>query len=170
MIQFMENLKLMWDSMINIWLSIKTNSDYTTNKGIPSGCEVEIFTKRCLLDLNKYAIDPNGTEYLTNYITDNPNEFKISYLKIPKQFKKNFRLTIDTKNDFLVVKKILEHFKNLDFSLRELIAYCNKNKMLFKKYKQIKQKKIPHFFSTKMKWGKWFNNDKKKWKSYNIFT
>jgi spore coat polysaccharide biosynthesis protein SpsF (cytidylyltransferase family)/sialic acid synthase SpsE len=135
-------------------LSIKTNSDYTTNKGIPSGCEVEIFTKKCLMDLNKYAINPNGTEYLTNYITDNPNEFKISHLKIPKQFKKNFRLTIDTRNDFLVVKKILGYFKSLNFSLRELIAYCNKNKMLFKKYKQIKQKKIPHFFSTKMKWGK----------------
>ena len=135
-------------------LSIKTNADYATNKGIPSGCEVEIFTSKCLLDLKKYSINPNGTEYLTNYITDNPNEFSISKLQIPKIYKKNYRLTIDTKKDFELVKKIFSNFKNFNFSLKDLIRYYNKNKLYFKNYNKYTQKKIPIKYSTSMKWDK----------------
>ena len=134
-------------------LSFKTNSDYVTNKDIPSGCEVEIFSRKCLLDLNKYSINPDGTEYLTNYITDHPNEFSSKKLSIPSALKKNYRLTIDTKNDFFIVKKIISNFNNLSFSLKDLINYCNRVRNFFLKHKQIKQKKMPSTLSTQMKWG-----------------
>lgn len=134
-------------------LAIKSNSDYVTNKGIPSGCEVEIFTKKCLFDLDRYSINPDGTEYLTNYITDHPNEFSSSKLSIPKKLKKNYRLTIDTKEDFEVVKKILLHFKKFDFSLSDLIKYYNSHKNFFINHNKIEQKKIPSKYSTNMRWG-----------------
>ena len=138
------------DKTINF--SIKRNLDYATNKGIPSGCEVEVFTKKCLYDLRKFSHDQDGTEYLTTYITDHPNEFSLGKLPISKKLKKNYRLTIDTKDDFKVVKKILTHFKNLDFSLKDLIKFCDKNKKLFLKIKKIRQKKIPTLYSTRMNW------------------
>ena len=133
--------------------SIKKNLDYATNKGIPSGCEVEVFTKKCLYDLRKFSYDLNGTEYLTNYITDHPNEFSSGNLPIPKKLKKNYRLTIDTKDDYKVVKKILKNFKNLDFSLKDLIKLYEKNKKYFLKINKTTQKKIPSSFSTKMNWN-----------------
>ena len=135
-------------------LSMKSNADYVTNKGIPSGCEVEVFTKKCLEDLKKYSQNPNGTEYLTNYIMDNTNEFSALKLPIPKIYKKNYRLTIDTKQDFYVVKKIIENFKDFKFSLNELIKYYNKNKFYLKKLNIYKQKQIPNKYSTLMNWGK----------------
>jgi N,N'-diacetyllegionaminate synthase len=138
------------DKTINF--SIKRNLDYATNKGIPSGCEVEVFTKKCLYDLRKFSHDQDGTEYLTTYITDHPNEFSSGKLPISKKLKKNYRLTIDTKDDFKVVKKILTHFKNLDFSLKDLIKFCDKNKKLFLKINKIRQKKIPTLYSTRMNW------------------
>jgi len=138
------------DKTINF--SIKRNLDYATNKGIPSGCEVEVFTKKCLYDLRKFAHDQDGTEYLTTYITDHPNEFSSAKLPILNKLKKNYRLTIDTKDDFKVVKKILTHFKNLDFSLKDLIKLCDKNKKFFLKTNKIRQKRIPAIYSTRMNW------------------
>ena len=135
-------------------LSIKSNANYVTNKGIPSGCEVEVFTKKCLQDLKKYSQNPNGTEYLTNYINDNRNEFSALKLAIPKIHKKDYRLTIDTKKDFQVVKKIIENFSDLKFSLNNLIKFYNKNKFYFKNFNKYKQKQIPIKYSTSMNWGR----------------
>ena len=74
-------------------------------------------------------------------------------LSIPKKLKKNYRLTIDTKEDFEVVKKILLHFKKFDFSLSDLIKYYNNHKNFFINHNKIEQKKIPSKYSTKMRWG-----------------
>jgi N,N'-diacetyllegionaminate synthase len=135
-------------------LSIKRNADYTTNKGIPSGCEVEVFTKKCLLDLKKYSIDPEGTEYLTNYINDHPNEFSVAKLRIPKKIKKNYRLTLDTKNDFIIVKKVVTYFNNLKFSLYDLIKFYERKKNFFSKINKSEKKKYPIKFSTEMNWSR----------------
>ena len=58
---------------------------------------------------------------------------------------KKFRLTLDTKEDFLLLKKIIMHFNKLKrnfISINELKQYLYKNPKLIKINKNVKQKLI----------------------------
>ena len=74
-------------------------------------------------------------EHVTNYIYENQNEFKISKLNPPKIcINKNIRLTVDTKNDFEIAKKIYQLcIQKNKFKLEHIINCINQD---------IKQKMI----------------------------
>ena len=58
------------------------SADYTDAKNLPSGTEVEVFESSVLKFLIRYSKDSSGTEYLTNYITDNSHLFDCSSLPV----------------------------------------------------------------------------------------
>ena len=60
-----------------------------------------------LFPVRKYS------EYLPFYFENNPEHFKINKLICPEEFKRNYRLTLDYKNDLIFFNKIDEKF-NLD--------------------------------------------------------
>ena len=50
------------------------------------------------------------TEYLTWYL-DRPNKWNVNKISVPKEIRRNnYRVTIDTKEDFDVVKKFMTHY------------------------------------------------------------
>ena len=137
---------------------IRLNADYTSSKNLPSGTEVEVFNYRVLKLIFDISEDSSGSEYLTNYIKDNKNFFKINEIKINQKHKLDYRLTIDTIEDFLLVKKILEYMKKIDkeynYTLEDIKDFFIKFPKLIKINKGIVQKKIPIHFNTKLDWSK----------------
>ncbi len=136
----------------------RLNADYTSSKDLPSGTEVEVFNYRTLKQIFNISEDTSGTEYLTNYIKDNKDYFKIIETRINKKHKLNYRLTIDTIEDFLLVKKLLEHMKEInkehDYTIDDIKNFFIKFPKFNKINKNIIQKKIPISFNTKLDWGK----------------
>lgn len=136
---------------------LETNSDYTDCKKLPSGTEVEVFSNKAINNLFNSLIDGSGTEYLTNYITENSDHFNKSSCKVFKKHQIDARLTIDTKEDFFVVKKMIEYFKkekkDYSYNLDDIVSFYMKNKKLFKKNRNIKQLIKPESFSTSLDWN-----------------
>ncbi|MBG15664.1 MAG: glycosyl transferase family 2 [Crocinitomicaceae bacterium] len=77
-------------------------------------------------------------EHVTNYIYNNPENFKINKLEIENQFKvNNVRLTLDTIEDFKIQKKIfsslLEKNNGYKFNKYDVLNYLNSNPIYFDK-------------------------------------
>ena len=76
-------------------------------KNLPSGIDTEIFDRTFLETINKLAEDTSGTEYLTYYVSNHKNQFKIGSLNV-KDTQKKIRLTLDNNKDFKVINTFLE--------------------------------------------------------------
>ena len=134
---------------------LENNFEYTDNKALPSGTEVEIFNKEILKKIHFLAKDPSGTEYLTFYIKKNLNFFKTGSLKIKEKVHKKLKLTLDTPTDYKIIKSFLEgmHKQNKLFSytLDDILKFYTKNSKLFKKNKKtIKGLNV----NTELEWKK----------------
>lgn len=135
---------------------LKNNSDYTDCKNIPSGTEIEVFSVKTIENLYENLIDSSGSEYLTNYITENKDQFSISSCKVNKKHKSNIRLTIDTIEDFKNVEMMFKFFyqnkKIYDYDLNDILNYYS---LLKKKPKNlnITQLKKPKKYNTKLSWS-----------------
>ena len=134
---------------------LENNFEYTDNKALPSGTEVEIFNKEILKKIHFLAKDPSGTEYLTFYIKKNLNFFKTGSLKIKEKVHKKLKLTLDTPTDYKIIKSFLEgmHKQNKLFSytLDDILKFYKQNSKLFKKNKKtIKGLNV----NTELEWKK----------------
>ena len=120
----------------NVEFHLKNNLEYSNNKRLPSGMEVEIFNKELLFDIERLSVDTKNTEYLTFYVENNIQQIQNATLNSIKNYR-NIRMTLDNENDFQIIKKFLELMekkkKLFSYNLNEVIKFYNKNKFLFKK-------------------------------------
>lgn len=133
---------------------IENNLDYTSAKSLPSGTEVEVINSSVLNMISKYSEDPEGTEYLTNYIIDNKAIFNIGSLPVPDNHKKDYRLTLDTKEDYKLINDLCTWLSKLgkkyDYTIDDINSYFNNHPLAEDINRQIVQKVIPRKFSTKL--------------------
>ncbi|MDC0953026.1 hypothetical protein OAR89_04615, partial [Pelagibacteraceae bacterium] len=131
---------------------LENNLEYSNNKNLPGGTEVEIFNTNILKFLLDTIDDLNGTEYLTFFIQRYKDQFITGSLNIPKKHQSKKSLTIDTITDFLFVKKFLKSMsknkKKYDYTMDDIINYLQKNN----KKKPISKK--PILINTDLKWEK----------------
>lgn len=92
----------------------------------PDGMDVEVFSFKNLKRARREAVLPSHREHVTFYFWQNQNIFKINYVKNDKNLS-DYRLTLDYQEDYLLLKKIYEHFKNYDFTMQEIIDYLDIN-------------------------------------------
>ncbi len=132
----------------------KSNADYTDAKSLPSGTEVEVFESSVLKFLLKWCVDTSGTEYLTNYITDNSHLFDCESLPIKTHETINARLTLDTEEDYRLINGLINYFKDQNkeftYTLCDILDYFKKYPKKLDSNKSIVQKKIPKKFSTEI--------------------
>lgn len=135
---------------------LSLNSDYTDAKKLPSGMEAEIFQQKLLQNINYLAKNKDQSEYLTFYINQNEDQINVSSLEI-NNTNENIRLTIDTNQDYKLVKSLLSYFKakkkEFDYTLNDVYDYYTKNKKFFKNNFLNKSKKKPKIFSGKLDWS-----------------
>ncbi len=134
---------------------IESNLEYSNNKDLPGGTEVEIFSFDVLKFLLDTIIDENNTEYLTFFIQEHFDQFITGSLSVSKEHKSSKSLTIDTYEDYMFVKKFLKEMKNknlkYEYSLDHIINFLNKNTK--KKQKTKKTIKV----NTELNWEKLLN-------------
>lgn len=111
---------------------LSNNLDYTDHKDLPSGVETEIFNRKTLNFINKNAVDNSGTEYLTYYLRNNEDLFRIGSAPVYKKHQKNLRLTIDSLKDFKFVKPFLEKMskdnKLSTYNIDDIIVFFKNKK------------------------------------------
>jgi len=83
--------------------------EYVTNaleRTYPKGMDVEVFSKKLLDEIAEKADDPYEREHVTPYLYQGKRETRIGHLK-QKQNDSDLRITVDTPEDFALVKKLI---------------------------------------------------------------
>lgn len=88
-------------------------ADYSTTVGsVPKGLDVEIINYDILKKIEVLASPKIYREHVTNFITDNPDKFKILNLDFGERLARpDITLTVDTRSDYEFIKKIYSKLK-----------------------------------------------------------
>lgn len=112
------------------------------------GFDVEVFSAKALLKTYEqvYSISDDKeknsyTEHVTLYMYRHQDMFKVAYLKGENLYNKNYRLCVDTIEDFELAKDIFEHFKDMHVSSVEVVKYMDSHPELAEINRGITQKK-----------------------------
>ena len=124
---------------------LSNKSDYTTTDELPRGMRVEIINFNFFKNLHKKLINPK-IEYLTWYL-DRPNKWKVNKISVPKEIQRNnYRVTVDTKEDFNVVKKIYDALYNKKpINTYDIVKFLDNNSKIVSINKHIKQRTYEDF-------------------------
>lgn len=120
---------------------LKNGVDYLSNtveRTYPRGFDFEIFTGVALEKAYSKARDPWDREHVTPFIY-NSREFKIGNLK-NRQDKSKFRITVDTQEDFEVVKLLIDRFDAHKKGAQEIINILEKHPEISVINEKIRQK------------------------------
>ena len=125
-----------------------SNADYISFsiKGVPAikthyGFFTELVKLEALTDAwGEASCGRFHKEHVTNYIYENEHKFKLNYLPLDL-IKENIplflRLTMDTREDMDITKKILAYTKGETQNLTKILSYVNDNSDIRKKMKKI---------------------------------
>ncbi len=136
---------------------LKAGADYTYTTDLPQGTKGEVISVSALKKAHELAEDPNFSEYMTWYFTDNPNFFKIEKILIDEDMKRpSYRLTVDTPEDLELIKKIYgklyEHGQIIP--LKAVIKFLDENPNLLKINANIKSKDVKDKVNVRLRWLK----------------
>lgn len=97
-------------------LHLVTNgvADYATNNMPPTwshGLDCEAFTFATLESAHKNATKPDEFEHVTTFMRDNPYKFRVVNISCPIPNISQYRVTLDTKKDFIFLNKIAEKLR-----------------------------------------------------------
>jgi spore coat polysaccharide biosynthesis protein SpsF len=114
------------------------------------GFDVEVFSKKALdktYNIVNTSIEKEDNydyksyrEHVTLYMYNHPEKFKIGRIKGEEFYNKDYRLCVDTEEDFKLVENIYNYFKNSLVSSREIIKYIDDNKEIIKVNKDVNQR------------------------------
>ena len=137
---------------------LATNAEYTDLKALPSGTEVEVFDAALLRTIWAAARDRNGTEYLTSYVVENRDQFRVTYAPVAPQHSHDWRLTLDTAEDLAVVSGLLDAMRSkgkaLDYRLDDIVAYFGENPDALEANSQVRQRQTPIEVDVGLNWSK----------------
>jgi len=130
--------KIVDDVISNFFLE---NVDYASNVNpptFPDGLDVEVFKFRALKEAYIKATQSIEREHVTPFIINN-KKFKKFNLKNSIDYS-SLRLTLDEKEDFILIEKVLKNFKNnIYFTLKSILDFYSKNKKIFSINSHIKR-------------------------------
>lgn len=115
-----------------IRLFLHNDVDYVSNaviRSYPDGMDVQVFRLETLVKSSKMTNEPLDREHVTLHIRNNPEQFRQLHLVAPPdQHWPELGLTLDEREDYLILKEIIEHFgeKNLLFSCSEAVDLLKK--------------------------------------------
>ena len=125
---------------------IESKADYTSNvikRTFPRGMDIEIFNFDTLEETYKNANEKYHREHVTPYIQEHPEKFKLQNVEAKEKINRpDIRITVDTKEDFELIKKILLHFENINFKVEDIIDFLDKNPELYEINKNVIQKGV----------------------------
>lgn len=119
--------------------------DYVSNcleRTYPRGMDVEVMTFEALKKAADEAEKPYEREHVTPYIVLHPRKFRLKNFTYSKDYS-SIRLTVDTKEDFELVEKVIETLYPQDpvFSLEDILTLLEKDPSLLEINQHVKQKR-----------------------------
>lgn len=116
----------MLDAMVKSQL--ESGADYSYTNDLPRGTRCEVMAVSALQRCHQLVEDPNASEYMTLMIR-RADHFKLNLVDSPwpELRRPELRLTIDTPDDYQVVKSIYEAFDGNPPSLAEVIRWLDAN-------------------------------------------
>ncbi len=120
------------------------NFDYVSNtleRTFPRGMDTEVFTLSALATANNKARKPSEREHVTSFIYNNPETFKLANFAATTD-SSQYRLTVDTPEDFLLIEKILLKLthKKSKFTLEDILDLLVEHPELAKINQNVEQK------------------------------
>ena len=98
------------------------------------GTTGEIYNLSTLVYIKKKALNTNLSEYMTWYVLNNKEHFKVNDVYLPSHLVRNYRFTLDYKEDLMMFnilyKKLSE--KGLNINLQNIFKVLDKNKKISK--------------------------------------
>lgn len=108
------------------------------------GFDVEIFSKEALDRVYSIVSQKDEAiykEHVTLYMYRHLDEFNIGFVKGNEFYNKDYRLCVDTIEDFNLVEKIYRHFGNVNVCAKDIVKYLdNNNEILINK--SVSQKQV----------------------------
>ena len=132
------------DQIISIFLANKV--DYVSNaiiRSYPDGMDTQVFSLKTLKTSYEMVNSDLEKEHVTLHIRNNPNLFSHINVIAPKNiYYPELGLTLDEKDDYILIKKIIDNLYPKDnfFSCLDIINYLNENKILLEINKNVMRK------------------------------
>lgn len=119
------------DLVIDTYLDHYPEYDYVSNtleKTYPRGLDVEVFSKRVLDEIAKEAKAPQDRQHVTLYIYSHPEKYRLKNVA-RDQDTSNYRLTVDTSEDFELIRRIIETLypKKPHFTLEDVLQLLDEH-------------------------------------------
>lgn len=118
-------------TMMQQWTEDFDYAMYVNAAGIPAtrthyGLFSEIAKVTSLISIRDHVKEGPYTEHVTPYFYEHPDQFRILKLNMPEPFWSGLKLrfTVDTPNDFRIMKDVIAHVDVQD--LDALVHYCLK--------------------------------------------
>lgn len=110
---------------------------------LPRGLAVELLSFDSLLKIHKIGKESRHREHVTYYAYEFPNEFESVTYQVPENRKApEFRITLDTKEDYALVQAIANHFQDPLVSSADVIQFLREHPDVAKLNAHIKQKPV----------------------------
>lgn len=117
-----------------------TNSDF---RSFPDGMDVDVYKRKALEKSYASTKSKFYREHVTQYLKHNKKKFKQINIVAPSNLNwPSLGLTLDVYDDYILLKKIIEYFKNrknLFFRCDEVIELMLKKKNWFKINSKVKR-------------------------------
>ena len=123
-----------------------TAADWTSNvtqRSFPRGMEVEVCRMHALEQAHQESSRPEEREHVTPYLYRHPELFSLShYVRVPPL--PDYRLCVDTIEDFQLIKNILEalHLKKNEFSIEDVVDLLDEHPDWLSLNAHVKQKAL----------------------------
>ena len=130
------------DLVVDSWLNSKS-IDYVSTaltRWLPRGMDGELITTEALKRLNELAQDYHRT-HVTSYAYSHPELFSLLEVTDTSNYSK-FRVTLDTKEDYELIKEVVLELEGLTPSLEAIVDILVKHPELVKINSEIAQKKL----------------------------
>ncbi len=107
----------------------ETGADYTAPNKAAIGQGVQIINASALRKVREYFPVSDYSEYMNAYIFNNPSLFKINEIDLPKEWIRDYRLTLDYPEDLELIKEIEKHFKisGAKYNIKNLFDFLDNN-------------------------------------------
>ncbi len=130
--------------------------DYLSNCNPPSypdGLDVEVFTRKSLLQANQYAFELIDREHVTMWIK-NSDSFKKGFISNDINLS-HLRLTVDEPEDLELIRYIVNHFNNnSSFSFKDIVLLYESNPDIFSINSMFKRNEGAFLSSGQKLWSR----------------
>jgi len=130
------------DEAIGLFLAHAGQVDVVALRGYPEGLAVEVLSFAVLEWLRDTVTDATDREHVTSYLWQNPELFRIMFLRSPEPLD-HFAFSVDDEEDLAFVQEVYQRLYRPGniFQLSEVLALLEINPELAELSRRMRQKK-----------------------------